>query len=261
MLDASPMPPSPAELFDLTGARAIVTGASSGLGVRFARLLRRAGATVVVAARRADRLRTLYDAVPGFEWVECDIADAEDRARLFDRARRDGFEPEILVNNAAISGPLAASDEAPSDFASLLEVNLTSSYALAREMVGASTTPRQMSIINVSSILGIVAGAPVGGAGYAASKAGLIGLTRELAAQWGPMGVRVNALAPGWFETEMTEALLLEDSGQRWIRRNTMLGRPGDPSELDTALLLLASRHSSYFTGQVLVVDGGWTAR
>jgi NAD(P)-dependent dehydrogenase (short-subunit alcohol dehydrogenase family) len=106
-----------------------------------------------------------------------------------------------------------------------------------------------------------VSAAPLGGASYAASKAGLVGLTRELAGQWGRAGVRVNALAPGWFKSEMTAELFADARSSRWVERNTMLRRGGEGGELDGALLFLASDASSYCTGQVLVVDGGWTAR
>lgn len=252
--------PGPAELFDLSGRTAYITGGSSGLGARFAQVLVAAGAQVVVAARRADRLAELYDDMDGVRWVACDVAQEADRARFLG-GLGDLSSPPILVNNAAAAGPLSIADETPDQFSRLLEVNLTACYALAREMVGGVRDPRGTSIVNVSSILGLVAGAPIGGAGYTASKAGLIGLTRELAAQWGSAGVLVNALAPGWFDTEMTGGLVNDHGGARWIRRNTMLGRPGAQGELDTALLLLASPRTTYLTGQVLTVDGGWTAR
>ena len=116
-------------------------------------------------------------------------------------------------------------------------------------------------IINISSVVGLVSTAPIGGASYAASKAGIIGLTRELAGQWGRRGIRVNAIVPGWFDTEMTDGLFTNDKSAGWVRRNTMLGRGGETGEVDGALLFLASDASSYVTGQSLVVDGGWTAR
>jgi NAD(P)-dependent dehydrogenase (short-subunit alcohol dehydrogenase family) len=115
--------------------------------------------------------------------------------------------------------------------------------------------------VNISSILGLVSGWPMSGASYSASKAGMIGLTRELAAQWGRKGLRVNAIAPGWFRTEMTRELFADEKARAWVERNTMLRRAGDERELDGALLFLASDASSYCTGQVLVIDGGWTAR
>ena len=129
--------------------------------------------------------------------------------------------------------------------------------------LAASAAPAgaRISIVNVGSILGLVSAAPMGGASYAASKAGLIGLTRELAGQWGRWGVRVNALAPGWFRSEMTDALFADAKSSDWVGRNTMLRRSGEAHELDGALLFLASDASTYCTGQVIVVDGGWTAR
>ncbi len=117
------------------------------------------------------------------------------------------------------------------------------------------------SIINISSVVGLVSTAPIGGAGYAASKAGVIGLSRELAGQWGRRGIRVNTVVPGWFDTEMTDGLFTNDESAGWVRRNTMLGRGGHEGEVDGALLFLGSDASSYVTGQTLVVDGGWTAR
>jgi NAD(P)-dependent dehydrogenase (short-subunit alcohol dehydrogenase family) len=118
-----------------------------------------------------------------------------------------------------------------------------------------------LSIVNVSSVIGLVSTAPIGGASDAASKAGIIGLTRELAGQWGRRGIRVNAIVPGWFDTEMTDGLFSNEKSASWVRRNTMLGRGGETGEVDGALLFLASPASSYVTGQALVVDGGWTAR
>ena len=110
-------------------------------------------------------------------------------------------------------------------------------------------------------MIGLVSTAPIGGASYAASKAGILGLTRELAGQWGRRGIRVNAIVPGWFDTEMTDGLFTNEKSAGWVRRNTMLGRGGEPGEVDGALLFLASPASSYVTGHALVVDGGWTAR
>ena len=127
----------------------------------------------------------------------------------------------------------------------------------------AATVPegRSLSIINISSVIGLVSTAPIGGASYAASKSGIIGLTRELAGQWGRRGIRVNAIVPGWFDTEMTDGLFTNDKSAGWVRRNTMLGRGGESGEVDGALLFLASAASSYVTGHALVVDGGWIAR
>jgi NAD(P)-dependent dehydrogenase (short-subunit alcohol dehydrogenase family) len=142
----------------------------------------------------------------------------------------------------------------------VLDLNLVAGFELSK-LVGELMADGGGSIVNVASIQGLVAGAPLGGAGYAASKGALIALTKELAGQWGRRNIRVNALAPGWFHTEMTEELFADEATSKFVNRNTMLNRGGRLEELDGALLFLASDASSYCTGQVLVVDGGWTAR
>jgi NAD(P)-dependent dehydrogenase (short-subunit alcohol dehydrogenase family) len=222
-----------------------------------------AGATVFAAARRIDRLKELADSDARIHPVACDVALEADRTRLTETALSTTGRIDILVNNAASSGETRAEDESPDAFTDVLGVNLTAPFHLARLAAEApsSVSPGGRSIINVSSILGLVSAAPLGGASYSASKAGLIGLTRELAGQWGRSGTRVNALAPGWFRTEMTADLFGDERSSRWVERNTLLHRGGDSHELDGALLFLASDASSYCTGQVLTVDGGWTAR
>ncbi|MEU9289947.1 SDR family oxidoreductase [Streptomyces sp. NPDC048275] len=254
-------PRTAADLFSLEGRTAIVTGASAGLGARFAAVLAQAGATVFAAARRIDRLKELADSDARIHPVACDVSLEADRVRLAESALTATGRIDILVNNAATSGETRAEDESPDAFADVLGVNLTAPFHLARLTVEAPGVVTGKSIINVSSILGLVSAAPLGGAGYSASKAGLIGLTRELAGQWGRDGVRVNALAPGWFRTEMTAELFGDERSSRWVDRNTQLRRGGESHELDGALLYLASDASTYCTGQVLTVDGGWTAR
>jgi NAD(P)-dependent dehydrogenase (short-subunit alcohol dehydrogenase family) len=260
---SAPRPAS--ELFSLEGRTAIVTGASAGLGARFAAVLAQSGATVFAAARRIDRLKELADSDARIHPVACDVSLEADRTRLAETALTTTGRIDILVNNAATSGETRAEDESSDAFADVLGVNLTAPFHLARltaEAPAPAEAPaRGKSIINVSSILGLVSAAPLGGASYSASKAGLIGLTRELAGQWGRSGIRVNALAPGWFRTEMTADLFGDERSSRWVERNTLLRRGGDGHELDGALLVLASDASSYCTGQVLTVDGGWTAR
>jgi NAD(P)-dependent dehydrogenase (short-subunit alcohol dehydrogenase family) len=249
------------DLFGLRGRTAVVTGASSGLGARFAAVLAAAGATVFAAARRLDRLTALAAEDSRINPVSCDVSREEDRTRLAETALAATGRFDVLVNNAGMSGSTRAVDESAGDFADVLGVNLVAPFHLARLMAEAAAPEVGRSIINVSSILGLVSAAPLGGASYAASKAGLIGLTRELAGQWGRAGVRVNALAPGWFLSEMTEELFADEHSSRWVAKNTMLRRGGDVAELDGAVLFLASDASSYCTGQVLPVDGGWTAR
>jgi NAD(P)-dependent dehydrogenase (short-subunit alcohol dehydrogenase family) len=248
------------ELFDLSGRVAIVTGASSGLGEGFARALASCGATVIAAARRTERLGQLARELPGVVPVACDVTSASDRQRVVEAALAAGGL-DVLVNNAGKPGPPDALTETEEELASILDVNLTAGLRLSVAAVDALPEGRPLSIINVSSVVGMVSTAPIGGAGYAASKAAVIGVTRELAGQWGRRGVRVNALVPGWFDTEMTDGLFTNEKSAGWVCRNTMLGRGGQTGEVDGALLFLASGASSYVTGHVLVVDGGWVAR
>jgi NAD(P)-dependent dehydrogenase (short-subunit alcohol dehydrogenase family) len=167
---------------------------------------------------------------------------------------------DVLVNNAGVGVPEPAESETPERFAEVLDVNLTSAFALS-QLVGRSMLEAgRGSIVNVVSIIGLVSAGQIPFPSYAASKGGLIALTRELAGQWSRRGVRVNALAPGWFESEMTAEMFADERSMAWVRRKAPMGRPGQPHELDGALLFLASEASSYVTGQVLAVDGGWTA-
>jgi hypothetical protein len=167
---------------------------------------------------------------------------------------------DVLVNNAGIASTRPAEEETPAGFRAVLETNLVSAFELAR-LAGIHMLERGSgSIINIASTLGLVGNIRIPDAAYAASKGGLIVLTRELAAQWARRGVRVNAIAPGYFETEMTASLFDNQRGLEWIRRHDPMGRPGLRGELDGAIVYLASDASSYVTGHVLAVDGGWTA-
>jgi hypothetical protein len=247
-------------LFSLEGKTAIVTGASSGLGVQMAHALHDAGATVVLAARRADRLKALADELERSLVVPCDVSNDTELDDLI-AATMDAYgRIDVLVNNAGTGEPIAALDESVDDFRSTIAVNLTATFALCQKAGRHMLDAGQGSIVNVASILGMVGAGMFASASYASSKGAVIQLTRDLAAQWARGGVRVNALAPGWFETEMTAVMFGDEKAMTLVRRKTPMARPGKPGELDGALVFLASDASSFVTGQTLAVDGGWTA-
>lgn len=245
--------------FRLDGRVAIITGASSGLGAGFAEALASAGATVVLAARRREKLEALAQRITAdggkATVVEADVADPKKCAELVRIAVQTHGAVDVLVNNAGLGTAVPALKETPDQFRSVVDVNLNGAFWMAKEC--AAVMRPGASIINIASVLGRTAGfAPQ--AAYSASKAGVLGLTRDLAAQWGSRrGIRVNALSPGYFASEMTDDIpeqMLSD-----ITSHTILGRLGLQHELDSALIFLASDASSYVTGTTLTVDGGMT--
>lgn len=250
----------PLQQFRLDDSVAIVTGASSGLGARFASVLDAVGARVVIAARRQDRLEQVAADLDGRPFVvKCDVTASDDLDRLVETCFEQFGRVDVLVNNAGVADPMPALDETDEHFEWIVDVNLVGQFELSRRIAQAMTVNDGGTIINVASMVGLVASHRIPQASYAAAKGGLISLTRELAYQWASDGVRVNALAPGWFRSELTAEMLDEESGRKYVARGAPLGRPGEEDELDGALLFLASSASSYITGQVLVVDGGWT--
>jgi NAD(P)-dependent dehydrogenase (short-subunit alcohol dehydrogenase family) len=245
--------------FRLDDKVVIVTGASSGLGVSFAQAFAEAGADVVLGARRVDRLAETASLVEATGrkalTIATDVSVPEQCQALVDSAMQTFGRVDLLINNAGVGSARPATRETPEQFRSVIDVNLNGAYWMAQ--AGGRVMQPGSSIINIASVLGITT-ANLPQAAYSASKAAIIGLTRDLAQQWGSRkGIRVNALAPGFFKTEMTDEYqpgYLDSQAHRLI-----LGRLGDARELAAAAVWLASAAGGYITGQTIVVDGGLT--
>ncbi|MGK2875008.1 MAG: SDR family NAD(P)-dependent oxidoreductase [Nocardioides sp.] len=246
-------------LFDLTDKVVIVTGASSGLGVAFAKGFAEAGADVVVGARRVDRLAETVALVESTGRralaVQTDVADPESCNALVAAAIDTFGHVDVLVNNAGIGTAVPATRETPEQFRQVIDVNLNGSYWMA-QACGRVMAPGS-AIINISSILGITTGG-LPQAAYSASKAAIIGLTRDLAQQWAARkGIRVNSIAPGFFTSEMTDEYPPGYLDQ--IMARVPMGSVGDSQKLAATAVFLASDAAGYITGQTLAVDGGLT--
>jgi NAD(P)-dependent dehydrogenase (short-subunit alcohol dehydrogenase family) len=252
----SPVPP-PAP-FRLDGRVALVTGTSAGLGDRFARVLTAAGAEVVLSARRTEKLSALAADLGGAAFLAGDLADAGVRSDLVDLVRSTHGRLDILVNNAGTNDDGPLEEQTLEELERVVDLNLVAVMDLCRLSAPLLFESEHASVINVSSMYGIV-GSRGPMTAYNATKGALVNLSRHLAAQWGRHGVRVNALAPGYFPSEMTDDFS-DPAFVKVIEDRTLLRRTPAVDELDGALLFLASDASSYATGHTLVVDGGWTA-
>jgi NAD(P)-dependent dehydrogenase (short-subunit alcohol dehydrogenase family) len=246
----------------MAGRVCVVTGASSGLGAQLARALAAAGAVPVLAARRLERLVQLQAEVPEADVVACDVADAGDRERLLETVMERHGRIDGLVNNAGLAASGPALRTPVEDFSRVIETNLVAPFALSCAAARHMRDGGARSIVNVASVMGRHTIPQLPDAAYVASKAGLIGLTRELASQWGRYGIRVNAVAPGFFPSEMTAGLTdQEEAFPDFLTSQTPLGRAGRTGELDAAILFLLGPGSSFVTGEVLGVDGGLGVR
>jgi len=252
---------SPLGAFRLDGKVVVVTGASSGLGAHFATVLHAVGAEVVLTARRVDRLESLADQLSGAHVVGADMADERDRERLVAEVLERFGRVDVLINNAGVGGAVSVENEEIDRFRSSMEVNVTALWHLSKLCSPSMIATGSGAIVNVASIFGHVGSTPVKQSHYCASKGAVVNLTRELALQWARKGIRVNALCPGWFPSEMTEGMDTDEGSRRYVAANSPIPRMGELHELDGALLLLASPAGTFLTGQSVIVDGGWTAR
>jgi len=260
--DATPPSSFTSQLFDLSGKTALVTGTSAGIGTRLARTLVLAGARVVAVARRPTVLDDEAMATGRLTSMQADLAETDQVLGVAEAAlaHLDG-RVDILVNNAAwIAGGVKAEDESYDEIRRTLAINLEAPILLAQACYPAMKAAGSGSIVNVGSMVATVGIGRFPQATYSATKGGLDSITREWAAQWSRHGIRINTIAPGFIETEITEPVIHEQKVQDWILRNTLLPRHGQPDDFDGALLLLASDAGRYITGQRIIVDGGWTA-
>jgi NAD(P)-dependent dehydrogenase (short-subunit alcohol dehydrogenase family) len=240
---------------DLTGRTALVTGASSGFGLRFAAVLAQHGAEVLAVARRLDALKRLVAEIAeqggAARAIQLDVGDPEAVERVIAALPR----LDIVVNNAGVAGPSRALDCEEAEWRWTYDVNVHGAWFVARQAaLRMQALRRGGSIVNVASITGLRPGASA--AAYSSSKAAVIQMTKALAMEWARYGIRVNALAPGYFETDLNREFLRSDFGQAMMKRIPQR-RFGEPGDLDGPLLLLASDASAYMTGSVIAVDGG----
>ena len=251
----------PLQLFSLSGKRALVTGASSGLGHRFAWTLARAGADVILAARSEEKLDALGKMIDAFsgKWqkIRMDVRDLDNIKDSVNKLEESG-PIDVVINNAGIAIVKSPEQYEDSDWNSVYETNLRGPWTLAQTVIKHRLRAKQpCSIINIASVLGI---RPLGHlAPYAAAKAGIINLGRDLCVDLASKGIRVNALAPGYFETEMNREWLKSKGGQKLLE-GVPAGRFGQPSDLDGAILFLASDASMFMNGSLITVDGGHSA-
>jgi 3-oxoacyl-[acyl-carrier protein] reductase len=248
-----------ADIFNLKDQVAVVTGASSGLGNRFARVLAKNGATVVLVARRAERLESLRQEIEGGGGkaiaIAADVLSDDDRRRVFDEAERRFGPVSLLINNAGVVHSNRAVDLPHEEWRRVLATDLDAvfywSQEAAKRLLAAN---KPGAIVNIASVISF--GVSKGVVAYATAKAGVVQITKALSAELAFKGIRVNAIAPGWFVTELNDAYLGSEAGQK-LKRDIPMGRFGEEGDLDGALLLLASQAGRYITGATIIVDGG----
>ena len=247
------------EVFNLEGKIALVTGGGSGLGRSMSLALSNAGAEVIVAGRRTDKLenviKEIKDKGGDSFWIVLDIQDENSINSSLKKIETMGKKIDILVNNSGISGPSWAVEQESKDWDEVINTNLRGTFLMCRE-VGRSMIKRKKGVVvNIASVAGMIGIQKL--AAYSSSKGGVIQLTKTLAQEWAKYGVRVNALAPGYFLTDINKDYFSTESGRKMIENHIPLNRIGIDHELSGAIIFLASEASSFMTGSTLVIDGG----
>lgn len=251
------------DMLSLKGKVAIVTGASSGLGVTFATALAESGANLEITARRTEKLNKVAGEIKALgvkvKPLQSDVTKEDQVKSLIDDTVKTFGRVDIVVNNAGVAAMSPATDISLDEWNRVVTVNLTGTFLCARAAAKQIIRQGGGKIVNIASIYGAV-GDVFPASPYYATKGAVINLTRDLAVEWAPFKINVNAIAPGFFPSEMTEAIFQEPRYLEYINKQTPLGRPGDPEDLKGAVVYLSSRASDYVTGQTIFVDGGWTA-
>ncbi len=253
------------DLFDLTGKVALVTGASSGLGVQFARALAKQGAKLALLARREEKLQAVQKEIEdlGVECIyqKCDVSDSNNIKEAVKAVLDHYGTIDILVNNAGIGNSTPAADLDIADWNQVINMNLSSLFYVAKEVAPTMINNKYGKIINIGSVHSEAAMHPTTWPvpAYASAKHGVKGLTKSLAAEWAPYNITVNAIGPAYFASEMTQDMIGDEGFLQVMKTYCPMGRTGRPGELDGALVYFASDASSYTSGQLLLVDGAWT--
>jgi len=251
------------DMFDLTGKVAVVTGASSGLGVQMAKALARQGADIAILARRMDRLEEVAKEIRALGvkclTVRCDVTDTERIAQAVAEVISEYGQVDILINNAGDGGTGPAENTTDETWHRTVSVDLDGVFFMSREFGKFMISNKSGRIVNIASMYGMVGNMAIGTAAYHAAKGGVVNLTRALAAEWSKYGITVNSICPGYFETELTIDTLKTESFQAYMKSSVPAGRYGEAGELDAAVVFLCSDAASYVTGVILPVDGGYT--
>ncbi len=252
-------------LFDLTGKVALVTGASSGLGVQFAKALAGQGANIAIIARRVEKLEAVKAEIEQEFGVEvlalpCDVLDVAGIKQTVAAIKERFGRIDILINNAGTARVAPAEEQSDDDWKAVIDTNLNAVYYVAREVGKVMKEQQYGKVVNIGSLHSAVSITGFGISAYCASKGGVLMLTKDLAAEWAQYGITVNAIGPAYFPSEMTNSSLGDENFLALIKASNPMGRPGRTGELDGAIVYFASDASSYTTGQILWIDGGWTA-